>query len=55
VEADNWNRMVVFHQNNVNSLPLEDVIGKTKTVNLKCDLFRAALGIGIEFGGPVTE
>jgi 6-phosphofructokinase 1 len=55
VEADNWNRMVVFHQNNVNSLPLADVIGQTKTVNLECDLFRAALGIGIEFGGPITE
>ena len=55
VEANDWNRMVVFHKNRVDSLPLEDVIGRTKTVNLECDLFQAALGIGIEFGGIGAE
>jgi ATP-dependent phosphofructokinase / diphosphate-dependent phosphofructokinase len=50
VERDEWNRMVVIKNDAVASVPIADVIGGTKSIDLNHDLLATARGIGVTFG-----
>ena len=43
-------KMVAFHPPAIVGIPLEDVVGKTKTVPLDYDLMKTARAIGVAFG-----
>ncbi|HEX7085175.1 MAG TPA: ATP-dependent 6-phosphofructokinase [Vicinamibacterales bacterium] len=45
-----FNRMVAFHPPDIGSVPLEDVVGKQRTVPPDFDVVRTARAIGVSFG-----
>jgi len=45
-----FNRMVAFHPPDIGSVPLEDVVGKLRTVPPDFDVVRTARAIGVSFG-----
>ena len=45
-----FGRMVAIHNNEITSVPLEEVAGKLKTVSPDCDEIRAAKALGISMG-----
>jgi len=45
-----FGRMVCLHGEHVESVPLEEAVGKQKLVDPKCELVRTARAIGIGFG-----
>jgi 6-phosphofructokinase 1 len=42
--------MVAFHPPHIVTVPLQDVVGKTRTVPVDFDVVRTARAIGIGFG-----
>jgi 6-phosphofructokinase 1 len=48
--AGEFGRMVAFHPPDIVAVPLEDMVGRTKTVPTDFDLIRAARAIGISLG-----
>ena len=48
--AGETDRMVAFKPPSIGSIPLEDVVGKTRTVPLDFDVVRTARAIGVSFG-----
>lgn len=52
VESNEWNRLVVLRNDTVTSVPIADIVGGTRSVDLTHDLVRAARGIGTSFGDP---
>ncbi len=48
--AGEFGRMVAFHPPDIVSIPLEQVVGKLRTVPLDFDLLKTARAIGVTFG-----
>ncbi|MCB9830922.1 MAG: 6-phosphofructokinase [Planctomycetes bacterium] len=53
VERGDWNRLVVMRNDTVDSIPLADAVGGTRSVALDHDLVATARGLGISFGDEV--
>ncbi len=45
-----FNRMVAFHPPDIGSVPLEDIVGRQRTVPPDFDVVRTARAIGVSFG-----
>ena len=45
-----FDRMVAFHPPDIGSVPLEDVVGKQRTVPPDFDVVQTARAIGVSFG-----
>jgi 6-phosphofructokinase 1 len=43
-------RMVAFHPPSIGSVPLADIVGKTRTVPLDFDVVQTARAIGVSLG-----
>jgi len=50
LKAGETDRMVAFKPPSIGSVPLEEVVGKTRTVPLDFDVVRTARAIGVSFG-----
>jgi 6-phosphofructokinase 1 len=50
IREGKFGHMVAWHPPDIVSVPLEDVVGKTKTVPLDFDLIRTARAVGVTFG-----
>ena len=50
LKAGETDRMVAFEPPSIGSIPLEEVVGKTRTVPLDFDVVRTARAIGVSFG-----
>ncbi len=50
VRCGQFGRMVAFHPPHVESIPLDAMVGKTKTIPLDFDLIRTARAIGVSLG-----
>jgi 6-phosphofructokinase 1 len=50
IREGRFGHMVAWHPPDIVSVPLEEVVGKTKTVPLEFDLVRTARAMGIAFG-----
>jgi ATP-dependent phosphofructokinase / diphosphate-dependent phosphofructokinase len=50
LKAGETDRMVAFKPPSIGSIPLEEVVGKTRTVPIDFDVVRTARAIGVSFG-----
>jgi ATP-dependent phosphofructokinase / diphosphate-dependent phosphofructokinase len=53
--AGEQDKMVAFHPPNIESVPLTDVVGRTRTVPPDFDVVRTARAVGVSFGESVAE
>ncbi|MGF1508527.1 MAG: 6-phosphofructokinase [Myxococcota bacterium] len=51
VRAGRWGRMVSLKGSTIGSVPIEDAIGVSKTVDPNGEMVEAARALGVEFGG----
>ena len=50
IRNGNFGKMVACHSPDIVTVPLQDVVGRVKSVPIDCDLVRTARAIGVSFG-----
>ncbi|MBM4136148.1 MAG: ATP-dependent 6-phosphofructokinase [Nitrospira sp.] len=50
IEEKRFGTMVALHGTEIQSVPIDDVIGQMKSVHLDCDIIKTAKSLGISFG-----
>ncbi len=55
VNEARWGHMVCYHHPRVVPVPIEEAISNYNRVDVNGDLMRAAVGLGIDFGGELAQ